>query len=290
MAGNIYQNIHVQGCGRVLLGNEYTLEPKDQKILKWLSPLDPWPKHKEARDQYRQGTLDWFFSDRTFLKWLNGDTQVLWCPGPMGTGKTILMATILDRLHEHDFAGQDVAIAFIYCQHQARDVQTLSNILGCLLSQLYMKGTDTVKIPSSISDAYRIRPKAPPTAKSLQQWFVRDVESRQRTILLLDGLDEVDQLLRDELLHGIGFSDIPGLQLLVTSRQLPDIGLSLLHPTVLQIYAPDSSVDALITSRLKSPSSRKIMRLVEAEGTALGNANTLDQAIRHNITAKAKGM
>jgi hypothetical protein len=78
MSGNISQNIHVEGSGRVLLGNEYTLEPKDQKILTWLSPLDHWAKHKEARDQYRQGTLDWFISNQISLKWLNGDIQVLW--------------------------------------------------------------------------------------------------------------------------------------------------------------------------------------------------------------------
>ena len=100
MSRNNYNNIRVEGSGHVLIGNQYTNEPKVQRILKWLSPLDPWAQHREARDQYRSGTLEWFLKHPTFVQWLNGNTPMLWCPGPMGTGKTVLMSATVQYLHE----------------------------------------------------------------------------------------------------------------------------------------------------------------------------------------------
>ena len=113
-ASHIYQNIDVGGNARVAFGNPYSIENLNLKILKWLSPLDPWPKHKEARDQYREGTQDWFFSHPTFHRWLSGDVQVLWCLGPMGTGKTVLMSAVLEHLQQSHSAERDTAAAFLH--------------------------------------------------------------------------------------------------------------------------------------------------------------------------------
>lgn len=281
-SGNTYQNIRVEGSAHVRLGNEYTIEPIEQKILKWLSPLDPWAKHKEARDEYRQGTLDWFFCDPTFIKWLNGGIQVLWCSGPMGTGKTILMSAILEHLSEHDFAQQDVAVAFLYCQYLARDVQTLGNILGCLLSQLYLQGAANARIPSAVSDAYLKCPSISAMPCKLQEWLLQEIQLRHRTIILLDGLDEITQQLRDELLDAVGISGLRAPQVLVTSRIIPDIKIALGDPEIIQVYAPDSSIDALINSRLKAPSSRRFMTLLES--------GELEQDMRQNVLNNAQGM
>ena len=290
MSGNVYQNIHVEGSGRVLLGNEYSTEPQAQKILKWLSPLDAWAKHNEARAQYRQGTLDWFFEDRTFLRWLDGDTQVLWCPGPMGTGKTILMSAVLAHLHERILDQQDVAVAFVYCQHQARDVQTLTSIMGCLLSQLYARASETPNIPASVRNAYRSHPNVSPTSTQLRQWLAQEAKLQQRTIILLDGLDEVNQHLRDELLDAVGFAVLNELQVFVTSRPLPDIKTALCDPTVLEVRAPTSSVEALISSRLKAPSSRRFMNLIQANAASSSHATNLEWEVRAKIAGKAQGM
>jgi hypothetical protein len=290
MSGNVYQNIHIEGSGRVLLGNEYSSRPKDQRILKWLSPLDAWAKHNEARGQYREGTLDWFFENGTFLRWLDGDIQVLWCPGPMGRGKTILMSAVLDHIHERNFEQQDLAVAFVYCQHQARDVQTLTSILGCLLSQLYGRGSEKPIIPTSVSNAYSSRPNVSPTSAQLRQWLAQEAKSRRRTIILLDGLDEINQQLRDELLEALGFSHLSELQVFVTSRPLPDIKAALCDPTVLEVRAPTSSVEALISSRLKAPSGRRFVSLIQDHATRSGRMTTLEREVRTKVAGKAQGM
>jgi hypothetical protein len=262
----------------------------NKKILKWLSELDPWAKHKEACGEYRPGTLDWFFDHPTFVQWLNGEMQVLWCPGSMGTGKTVLMSAIVEYIYEKYSEHEDVAVAFFHCQHQSRDVQTLSNILGCLLSQLYSSHAESTNIPPSVVQAFTSRRSRSLTIECLQQWLEQDIIARVKTVILLDGLDEMDQQLRDELIGAIDCIQLPGLQLMVTSRPLPDIGMALGDPIRLDIYAPTSSIDSLITSRLTSISSRSFMRLINTQPRSTVFETSIEQQIRHQIGFKAQGM
>ena len=171
-SGHTYDNIHIHG-GRVVVGNQYSIELRDRRILQWLSPLNPWEKHKEAREKYRQGTLDWFFDHAELSKWFNGEFRVSWCPGSMGTGKTILMSAILAHLLGHFFVEPSVGTAFFYCQYQARDEQTLSNILGCLLLKLYFRTSDEATIPDAVCEVYNRRTRLSPKVSQLRDWWAK---------------------------------------------------------------------------------------------------------------------
>lgn len=289
MSGNTYENIHIGGSARVILGNEYTLESTELKILEWLSKLDPWTRHKEARDKYQAGTLDWFFEDANFLDWLDGKVQTLWCPGPPGTGKTILMSAIIEQLSRH-LPNADAGVAFYYCQYQALETQSLAGILGCLLSQLYVRGADKISVPAEVSDVFSTRSKVSPTSDQLKRWLVQEVRSRERVLLLLDGLDEVNQDLREELLDSINLISEKNIQLLATSRDLIDIQNTLMDPVTLPIRAPDQSVDALITARINAPSGRRLQRLLKSDSFTTNAETTLELQIRKHITDTAEGM
>jgi ankyrin repeat domain-containing protein 50 len=63
---------------------------QEQKLLEWLSPLDPIVKHTAATLLKQPGTDEWFLQEKTFLDWLN-DGSLLWLHGISGTGKTVLM-------------------------------------------------------------------------------------------------------------------------------------------------------------------------------------------------------
>lgn len=82
-SGHSYTGINVYGDSRVHNGDQYNIaaETKEEKILHWLSPLNPWTRHKEARDQRQEGTLRWFFEHPTLQSWLNGEVKRIWCPG-----------------------------------------------------------------------------------------------------------------------------------------------------------------------------------------------------------------
>lgn len=61
-----------------------------QKVLAWLSSVNPIGKHTATAILQQPGTYDWFLREQVFLDWMNhGD--FLWLHGPSGTGKTVLM-------------------------------------------------------------------------------------------------------------------------------------------------------------------------------------------------------
>jgi len=56
-----------------------------QEILDWLSPLNFWRKQKDTLERRQEGTGEWFIKHPEFRKWIEGDTQFLWCPGDRKT-------------------------------------------------------------------------------------------------------------------------------------------------------------------------------------------------------------
>ena len=84
--GNDYNNINIYGEARVQLGDTHVqqIQNDDEKLFAWLSPLNPWISHDEARQKRSEGTVEWILSTEAFMIWFKEDTKVLWCPGPMG--------------------------------------------------------------------------------------------------------------------------------------------------------------------------------------------------------------
>jgi len=56
-------------------------EEKNQKIVNWLSPLNFWSKQNDTILQRQEGTGEWMLNHHYFRGWVNGDINVLWCPG-----------------------------------------------------------------------------------------------------------------------------------------------------------------------------------------------------------------
>lgn len=65
-------------------------EIQEQKILDWLSSLDPAAKHTATTLLKQPGTDEWFFQEQAVLDWMNHG-KLFWVHGASGTGKTVLM-------------------------------------------------------------------------------------------------------------------------------------------------------------------------------------------------------
>jgi len=83
---------HEQKCGneavRELARNINGLQ--EQKILDWLSVLDPTVKHTAITLLKQPGTGEWFLREKPVLDWLHNG-ELFWLHGISGTGKTVLM-------------------------------------------------------------------------------------------------------------------------------------------------------------------------------------------------------
>lgn len=285
-SGNHYGDIQLSGNVRAVIGNYYGVESTEEKILKWLSSLEPWPKHEEARNAYQEGTLSWFFEHKTFLSWCCGRHKVLWCPGNMGAGKTILVSAIIDHFLRQSSNAENVRVAFCYCQNQMQLEQTVPAILGSLLAQIYTRGPGHIQIPKDVSNWY-MKKKANPLVKQLVTWLAQVGGSDQKTFLILDGLDEVEQGRRRDLIDELMLGCTENMQLLVASRPLPDIREILDDPATIRIRAARDDLQKFVAFQLSKPSNRKLMRLIELEESRPATGLTLRDEIVQRVTKQS---
>jgi hypothetical protein len=89
---------HEQKWGNVVIRElaRSTDEIQAQKMLDWLSSLDPTVKHTAVTLLKQPGTVEWFLEEKFFLDWLE-DGCLFWLHGVSGTGKTVL--TLVFRSH-----------------------------------------------------------------------------------------------------------------------------------------------------------------------------------------------
>ena len=71
-------------------------EVQEQKLLDWLSVLNPSMKHAAISCQKQPGTGEWLLQEQTFLNWVDHG-RAFWLQGTCGTGKTVLMYALGTR-------------------------------------------------------------------------------------------------------------------------------------------------------------------------------------------------
>jgi len=76
--------------------NNHRSADERAEILAWLSPLDPWIRHRGIRDDRVEHVGDWLLRTEEYRSWLDGirggehDNSALFCYGDPGVGKTYI--------------------------------------------------------------------------------------------------------------------------------------------------------------------------------------------------------
>ena len=82
-------------CGNIS-GSFNTIKTsgEDERIMRWLSPLEPNKRHEGVSSERFGGVGDWLLEVSEFREWRGNeggvDTAVLFCSGNPGVGKTYL--------------------------------------------------------------------------------------------------------------------------------------------------------------------------------------------------------
>ena len=75
----------------------YAIPDDESKILAWLSPLEPWVRHRDIGAERVDGIGAWLLETTEFRRWHNpsvGDESnhaALFCDGNPGVGKSYIM-------------------------------------------------------------------------------------------------------------------------------------------------------------------------------------------------------
>lgn len=69
----------------------YTIADEDERILDWLSLLNPQTRHNDIRTRRVDGVGDWLLKTEEYQNWLGGsDRSALLCYGGPGAGKSYI--------------------------------------------------------------------------------------------------------------------------------------------------------------------------------------------------------
>lgn len=257
--GHFYSRNHVRDHARVHFGDVYNYRNTDsseRNVLDWLTSLNPSDSHDQACQKYQEGTLDWFFTDLRFEEWSDGleglTPRTLWCRGAIGAGKTVLAAQILSRIQVARVCRGYLAV--VYCRHPERKIQTLTNILGSIIAQLCQRDESGFDVPPYIQAAHESQSQfwtQSPTLLHLSDWLRRRLDSGRPAYIIIDALDELEPPCRQKLLRILHGLPHVSLRLLVTSRDLPEIGAELSDAWSITVGASVQDLTTLTRARLR---------------------------------------
>jgi ankyrin repeat domain-containing protein 50 len=197
-------------------------------IRDWLKAPDATVNHNAACAKRHPGTGTWFAKGPIFTTWLIQDNSFLWLNGFPGCGKSVLCSTAIQYTFRHRRSDPGVGIAFFYFTFNDESKQDESAMLRALLLQLSGQHSDGHPSLTSLYASYQT---GTPPAEVLIEHLRHLIRKFHQVYILLDALDESPRFERRDgvlkILDKMRKWHLPGLHMLVTSRDEPDIRESL---------------------------------------------------------------
>ncbi|KAL8837688.1 MAG: hypothetical protein Q9170_002420 [Blastenia crenularia] len=252
-------------------------EEKRQKIISWLSPLNFQQKQQTVLSDRHAGTGQWFLKSEEFKRWLEGKSKYLWCHGEPGCGKTVLASIVVDDLRQHFSQEQETTVAVVYCEYKRQDMQTPSNLMASIWSQIIAVGPLATKVEDLFDQ--HARDGTTTTFDQIYNILELAVETLASIFLVIDALDELTE--RNYASVFLGALDKlatshPKVHILVTSRSefctLP--GATSIRATAkrsdIECYVKDAIEGGICSSQVLSNQVKSDEALKERMVQAIG--------------------
>ncbi|KAK2810116.1 hypothetical protein FQN50_003311 [Emmonsiellopsis sp. PD_5] len=224
-----------------------------RQILSWLAETDYGARLSDYLSQRQEGTGGWILNKDELKRWMESDGKcTLFCPGLPGAGKTVMASIIINELYTQFRKDDNIGITFYFCDFRSSDERKAERMLASLLRQLLYKDAS---LPPAVEDLYvtHERKGTRPSAKELAS-ALRSVLGRySRVFIVVDALDEWqtpnDPL--DPILKTIfGLQDQYNVNLLATSRFIPEITVQFEKSLSFEIHASDSDVEEYLRENM----------------------------------------
>jgi hypothetical protein len=263
---------------------DISLDERNRSILRWLSPVDPFINHNIALKIRQPGTNDWFLSCKDFENWREAKKSFLWLSGFPGSGKTVLMSTLINFLQHQTDRKEPALVAYFYCDFRNPDTRDPLNLAGSLLAQICFKQKSC---PASLETAFDScqmsgSPYGRRTNLATITDMILEVASQHRVTIFVDGLDECEG--REDILDLFRQLGTQGtlLNILVSSRDEADIREALSEFPRMRLETAsaclDRDIDSYINHRLAHDRDFKWLKPY------------FQQIISQRLSTQAKGM
>jgi hypothetical protein len=256
---------------------------RTKMLLSWMSAPNPYEDHEAARLQREDGTGAWLLRHPAYLAWKLGlSNKVLWTRGKPGCGKSVLCSLAIENIAEYCRALPNAAHAIFYCSFRDESKRTYKGLLSSLLEQIAWKSPG----PSLLDEAYNRPGERSLDSREKEDILLQCLKSFDVVFLQIDGLDECrsdghDRLSVIQRIREL-ISKAPNLQVMVTSRDKPEISHHMRELGAASIDIEDNAVD------------HDIQQYVSNQIAAHWKLNRLDRPtkslIENTLANNAKGM
>ncbi|KAI5819510.1 hypothetical protein BZA77DRAFT_157423 [Pyronema omphalodes] len=185
-----------------------------QKMMPWISTLQPHKRHQDIQQKRLKGTGEWFLLQPEFEKWRDsevvgdGDTScVLVCSGMPGAGKSVMCSLVYDHLDtKFRFSLEGKAcVVCLYCDYEEEENQTSVNMIDVLLKQVIATLNESGSLPSDTISALRqhLNRQKHLDLPEACRLLAETVKQLQKLYVCIDALDECNVHNRRQLVQSL---------------------------------------------------------------------------------------
>jgi GTP1/Obg family GTP-binding protein len=149
------------------------------------------------------------------------------------------------------FKGGNVGIAFIYCNYKEQTLQTVTHLIASLLKQLVQ---DCPAVSDNVKSFYHCHQDQGtyPTLDEFIEVLEAEIRGYTKAFIVVDALDECTETneCQIKLMKALRSLAELGVNLMVTSRDLPSIEQHFREALRLHIRATDEDVEKYVQNRL----------------------------------------
>lgn len=257
-------------------------EQSREKILEWLTVVDPSGYHNTISAMREKHTGLWLDKSPEYRAWKNdqGSSPLIWFHGIPGAGKTVLFSHIVEDVRTHcrtiKYYSDLPSICIYYYCYFGRNQDESLPLLRWILSQLARRAKYVPRVLKDLFDSGH-QPDSEAVFKALSEL------SQQFTTIyvLVDGLDESanrGNILR--VMRKLRESD--NLRLLAMSREENDIKEAMKRICAKTVSLSNKFVDEDIATYIKSELADNARLSLYPQG--------LKQEIETSLVRGARGM
>ncbi|KAL7786099.1 hypothetical protein V8C43DRAFT_290502 [Trichoderma afarasin] len=178
--------------------DERQARERKQRLLDSLSTHDYLTPFKLSCRKRYSGTLEWLFQTEEFDMWINSwRFPLLWCSGKIGSGKTILAASVIEKLLTEK-RGPDVFIGFFFIRFDDRQSLNAEVILRSIIRQMLDISSIYKRVETSLEN---MQLSFASTINEISKLLQKMVAEFKTVYIVIDGLDECSKPERHDLLE-----------------------------------------------------------------------------------------
>ncbi|KAL6714020.1 hypothetical protein ACLMJK_008514 [Lecanora helva] len=189
-------------------------------LFRWLIPKTD-EAHAKAVSFWVPGTGDWLIEHTRFISWSHGPHSLLWLHGLPGSGKTILMSRVIEKLKSQlEGSNTTKGIAYFYCAYNSTEKYGLKQMLCSLAAQLVRCFPEPENGPGMQAFRECDYGTLTPSFTRISSLLMTLIKSMEIVFICVDALDECDLRTKTDLLEFIFplMRNCRNVKILVSSR------------------------------------------------------------------------